>query len=538
MKSLTSIIVHFTRLTTVVALVIISDTVAVQTANAQCETKLLASDGDLDDFFGYSVSISGDLTIIGASQENDYGFGSGSVYIYRYYPQGPGHWVEEAKLRASDGGLQDIFGCSVSIDGDVAVIGAFGDHDNGFTSGSAYIFRYDHEGSEQWVEEAKLLASDGAYNDRFGHSVYISDDVAVIGAHLDDDNGTDSGSVYIYRYNQDGLGQWIEEAKIVASDGSEYDLFGKSVSISGDVIVIGSGVDDDNGNNSGSAYIFRYDRNGTKKWIEEAKLIASDGAINERFGCSVSISGDVVLIGALYDDDNRYKSGSAYIFRYDPDSPQLWIEEAKLLASDGFANQHFGGSTAINGDVAVVGTIGNNVNGYSSGSAYTFRYNSYGSKQWVEETKLLASDGDDNDYFSRSISINGNVVVIGAYGNDDNHEDTGSAYIYDFNCPSLTISPMPLIAGWPATFTATGLNPNAETFLAYSTTGYGHKYIKQLNIKIDIMNASRIQGMKVSDSTGNASAILQVPLNAAGRNIWFQACQFELKTNVVTTNIQ
>ncbi|MDP7032835.1 MAG: FG-GAP repeat protein, partial [Gemmatimonadota bacterium] len=174
----------------------------------------------------------------------------------------------EAKLLAADGAASDYFGFSVSISGDTAVIGAAWDDDNGSYSGSAYIFRFD---GKQWIQEAKLLAADGAADDHFGFSVSISGDTAVIGAYYDDDNGTASGSAYIFHF--DGT-QWIQEAKLLAADGDEGDWFGSSVSISGDTAVIGARSDDDNGSYSGSAYIFHFD--GTQ-WIQEAKLLAADG---------------------------------------------------------------------------------------------------------------------------------------------------------------------------------------------------------------------------------------------------------------------
>ena len=162
-----------------------------------------------------------------------------------------------------------------------------------------------------WNEIEKILASDGDGGDRFGYSVSISGDYAVIGAYQDDDNGSDSGSTYIFQRNGSN---WTEQAKLTASDGADGDYFGWSVSISGDYAVIGAYQDDDNGSDSGSTYIFQ--RNGSN-WIEQALLTASDGAGNDRFGYSVSISGDYAVCGAYQDDDNGTCSGSAYIFHKD-----------------------------------------------------------------------------------------------------------------------------------------------------------------------------------------------------------------------------
>ncbi len=220
-----------------------------------------------------------------------------------------GATTEQAKLTASDGAISDLFGYSVSISGDTAVVGADGDDDNGTDSGSAYVFV---RSGTTWSQQAKLTASDGAEGDLFGWSVSISGDTAVVGAHYDDDNGLNSGSAYVFV--RSGT-TWTEEAKLTASDGAEDDFFGRSVSVSGDTAVVGAYGDDDYGSYSGSAYVFV--RSGTT-WSEEAKLTASDGAAHDLFGISVSISGGTAVVGAHYDDDNAFNSGSAYVYAPSP----------------------------------------------------------------------------------------------------------------------------------------------------------------------------------------------------------------------------
>jgi len=375
--------------------------------------KLLAADGAAEDWFGRSVSISGDYAIVGAYRDDDNGDGSGSAYIFKRDGTG---WSEQAKLVAADGAAWDGFGYSVSISGDYAIVGAIADDDNGTDSGSAYIFKRD---GTSWSQQAKLLAADGSANDYFGYSVSISGDYAVVGASYDDDKGTDSGSAYIFYY--DGT-SWSQQAKLLAADGAASDEFGISVSISGDYAIVGAYMDDGiNGINSGSVYIFYYD--GTN-WSEQAKLTASDGAADDRFGRSVSISGDYAIVGADGDDDNGSYSGSAYIFER---SGTNWSEQAKLLASDGNTSDYFGWSVSISGDYAVVGAAWDDDNGSDSGSAYIFkRY----STNWSEQAKLTASDGADIDYFSYSVSISGDYAIVGAYADDDYGVDSGSAYIF------------------------------------------------------------------------------------------------------------
>ena len=321
------------------------------------EAKLTASDGAEGDIFGNSVSISGDTALVGALGDDDNGLNSGAAYVFRYNGSS---WVEEAKLAASDGAASDQFGYSVSISGNTALVGALLDDDNGSGSGSAYVFRYD---GSNWVEEPKLIASDAAASDFLGFSVSISGDTALVGAYGDDDNGSSSGSAYLFRY--DGS-NWVEETKLTASDGAASDFFGRSVSISSNTALIGALLDDDTGSSSGSAYVFRY--NGSS-WAEDAKLTASDGAAGDYFGYSVSISGDLALIGSYLDDDNGSQSGSAYLFRYDGSN---WVEATKLTTTDGAANDYFGDSVSISGNTALVGALLDDDNGSGSGSAYLF----------------------------------------------------------------------------------------------------------------------------------------------------------------------
>jgi len=226
------------------------------------------------------------------------------------------------------------------------------------------------------ISELKITASDNAANDRFGNSVSISGDYAVVGAIFDDDNGNDAGSAYVFKRTGTS---WAEEAKLLPSDGAADDRFGVSVSIFGDYAVVGAWNHDDNGNGSGSAYVFK--RTGTT-WVEEAKLLASDGAADDAFGVKVSIFGDYAVVGAWKHDDNGNGSGSAYVFKRTGTS---WAQEAKLLASDGAASDYFGISVFIFGDYAVVGAAFDNDNGQWSGSAYV--YNGFTSPVGVESER-------------------------------------------------------------------------------------------------------------------------------------------------------
>ena len=255
------------------------------------------------------------------------------------------------KLLPDDGAAEDHFGGSVAIGGATAIVGAHGD-DNGSDSGSAYLF--DTTSGEQI---AKLLPNDGATQDWFGASVAISGATAIVGAPGDDDNGTDSGSAYLFDATS---GEQI--AKLLPDDGAARDVFGISVAISGETAIVGAWRDDDNGRFSGSAYLFD-----TTTGRQIAKLLPDDGAELDRFGSSVAISGATAIVGAQLDDDNGDASGSVYLF-----DSTTGRQIAKLLPDDGAALDLFGLSVAISGATAIVGAHLDDDNGDQSGSAYLF----------------------------------------------------------------------------------------------------------------------------------------------------------------------
>jgi len=374
------------------------------------EARLLANDRAANDLFGESVSISGGTAIVGAVWNDDNGSNSGSAYIFK--DSGTG-WAQAAKLLAADGAAYDQFGRSVSISGGTAIVGAEGGDDNGYDSGSAYIFKDTGTG---WVQAAKLLAGDGAASDSFGYSVSISGGTAIVGAMWDDDNGSSSGSAYIFRDTGSG---WTQTAKLLAGDGAASDSFGQSVSISGGTAIVGAHCDDDNGSASGSAYIFKDTGSG---WTQAAKLVADDGVQSDYFGYSVSISGGKAIVGAYGDADKGSDSGSAYIFQ---DTGSGWDQVAKLVAADGAAADHFGYSVSISGGTAIVGADGDDDKGPWSGSAYIFQDTGTG---WTQEAKLLAADAVyESDHFGFSVSISGGTGLVGARADDN---CAGSAYVF------------------------------------------------------------------------------------------------------------
>ena len=389
--------------------------------------KLLADDAGVSDRFGFSVSISGDTAIVGAYGDTPNGFSSGSAYILSNVG---GIWVQQAKLVPADGGVDQWFGHSVSISGNTAVIGAHRDDDNGPLSGSAYIYIND---GGVWTQQAKLLADDGELGDDFGYTVSISGDTALIGARRDD-NWT--GSAYVFLRSG---GVWTQEAKLLALDANMGKEFANAVSIDGDLAVVGAVADDENGNLSGAAYIFG--RSGGV-WTQEAKLMAHNAMEFDQFGYSVAISGSSAIVGARYENINGDRSGSAYVFI---DNDGVWIQQAYLWPTDGSAGDEFGFSVDIDGDIAVMGANRHAAVGDNSGAVYVFERTG---TVWPHQVKLVPSDAFAFDQFGYAVSMDGGLGLFGSHLNEDDGFQSGSAYVFDLE---------PDCAECPADFSGDGM---------------------------------------------------------------------------------
>jgi len=505
-------------------------------------SKLTAFDADANDQFGFSVSISGDNILIGARSENS---SSGAAYLFRN--DGSGVFSEVSKLTTLDISASDEFGSNVFISGDDMVVSSPQDDDVGLDSGSAYfytmqvetrpylinyatsikvdegnttvkdyfsdsingtpityspsstdagLFSIDGNGlltfdnapdyevpsddnidnnytidititdqSNQTytypvnvevidtisaTEVSKLLAIDANTSDEFGYKVDISEDYLVIGAYKDDN---DTGAVYVYK--NDGSGNYIHHNKLVASDADLDDKFGYSVAINGDYIVIGGPINNDNGSNTGSAYIFKKD--GSGDFIEQTKLLPSDSSSEQRFGYDVDITTTKIAISGLDTDD----MGVA-VYIYDLDGSN----EVKIDNPD--SNNGFGYSIAIDMDNVVVGAITNNLNGSVTRSGALYVYKTDGTLI----TKLEASDASSDDELGNDVDISGNYIVAGA-------SSAGAVYIFKNN-GSDNYTQEPKISGSSSYAFGTSVSIDANYLLIGSPLfdvddGYGYQ---------------------------------------------------------------
>ena len=327
--------------------------------------------------------------------------------------------VQQAQLIATDGADTDLFGSSVAVSGDTAVVGALYDDVGGNTQqGSAYVFV---RSGTTWSEQQKLTAADGAAGDWFGNSVALTGDTVVVGARDDDNANADQGSVYVF--TRSGT-TWSEQQKLTVADGGASDYFGRSVAVSRETAVVGAFGDDVGANaDQGSAYVFA--RSGTT-WSQQAQLTANDGAANDWCGFSVAISGDTAVVGAEWDDVGvNANQGSAYVFVR---SGTVWSQQQQLTAADGATEDWFGGAVALSGETAVVGAQRDHVGiTADQGSAYVFARSG---TIWSQQSQLTASDGAASDQFGFSVGFSGDTAVVGAYSDDVGATDQGSAYVF------------------------------------------------------------------------------------------------------------
>ena len=394
------------------------ESTVVEVARAQSDgsqqQKIAADDGDPDDSFGQSVSVSDDgaTALIAAFEDDDpNGDRAGSAYVFT---ESDGSWSQQQKLTASDGDIDDGFGVSVSLsdDGTTALIGAADiderNDDDETAPGSAYVFT---KSGGNWSQQQKLTATDRDTADVFGRAVSLSDDgtTALIGA-----SGNDSA----YIFTESG-GSWSQQQKLTASDGDGSGLFGNSVSLSDDGTTALIGAFE-------SAFIFT--KSGGR-WDQQQKLTAANGTGN--FGSVTTANdGTTVLIGVLSDENsNGDRAGSAFVFTKANGS---WSQQQKLIATDGDSQDNFGRSVSLSADgtTAVIGADSDgNSNGDRAGSTYVFN-RSDGS--WSQQQKLTASDGGSNDFFGRSVSVSddGTTALIGAAFASANGSSAGAGYVF------------------------------------------------------------------------------------------------------------
>ncbi|MGL4632161.1 MAG: hypothetical protein ACRCVT_13235 [Leadbetterella sp.] len=374
-------------------------------------------DGKNNDYFGVSVSISGDYAIVGASRDDDEGLtDNGSASIYKYNSS-TAVWDFQTKLNNHLAASDDFFGVSVSISGDYAIVGAYGDDEEGLIdNGSASIYKR-NSNTGNWNFQAKLTNPLASSNDYFGYSVCIAGEYAIIGAYTDDEEGLlDCGSASIFKRNAN-TGNWDFQTKLTNFSALNNDNYGYSVSISSDYAIVGVPNDDEYGlTNNGSANIYK--RNpGSGAWNHKVKLTNFGAEAFDYFGWSVSISGDYAIVGADSDDEGGLTdNGSASIYRRKASS-EAWDFQTRLTNTSHTGGGNFGSGVSISGDYSIMGTPNEDHGGLLNTGSSSI------SKRYGESWRLVSRTSDpgsqtSGENFGKSVAIDGSTgrFIIGAWG--------------------------------------------------------------------------------------------------------------------------
>lgn len=402
---------------------------------------LTVSDGAAGDMFGISVSqtrlYNEAVLLVGAYLDDSPGRDSGSAYLYdvswpRDLPFERIPPVTPTKLTAPDGAAYDYFGKSVSVEDDVAAIGAHGDDDKGSSSGSAHVYR---RSGSNWYYDTKLVAPDGAAADYFGNDLIATSNGtlrhAIVGAYGDDDGGSLSGSAYVFK--KEGTGGWTFAKKLVASDGHAGQNFGRSFAATtareGNAhvwLAVGAPGDRANGSQAGAVYVYERHQGGNANWGLVRKIVPNDAHGTQLFGQSVAFfdraEDSYLVVGAPYDNNYGPYSGAAYVFKRNLGGTNHWGQFAKLVPDDGATSDRFGETVTAYGSALLVAAPFDDDQGTDSGSIYYYDWNAVqGNAPYI---KHLAPLGRAGDWFGFSMSGG----LVGAPRDDMRATDAGAGY--------------------------------------------------------------------------------------------------------------
>lgn len=319
---------------------------------------------------------------------------------------------EDFKLLASDGSVDDEFAHSISIDNGIVAVGSPYDDDNGSNSGSAYLFD-----ASTGEELTKLIPSDGTENAEFGFSIAIDDGIVAIGAKGDNENGTNAGAAYLFNASTG-----VQLHKLLPSDGAAGDEFGNSIAIDNGIVAVGAWRADEFGDASGAAYLFDAS---TGNQLE--KVLPDTGNNFQTFGVSVAIEDDVLAIGArtYFVLGEGFNFARAYLFDV-PTGDQVDILKPNILNLNGDLGGFFADCIDIDNGLVAVGAPNRSVVFDHSGAAYVFDASTGAQIQYI-----VPEDAHDRDNFGISVSIDNGTVLVGAHQDDDNGFNSGSVYFYD-----------------------------------------------------------------------------------------------------------
>ena len=373
--------------------------------------------------FGVSVDIDGDYAVVGAPFED---LDTGAAYVFFRDPvEG---WTQQARLTNDDRAVGDAFGHSVDIDGSFLLIGAPGNGDEGGAdAGAAFVFFRDP--TLGWRQQARLTATDPALNDRFGYTVALSSIFAFVAAPFNDDDGTDSGSVYAYAFT--GNDTWRQQEKLTAPDADAGDTFGMALALDGETALIGSpNADDPRGGSAGLAYVFA--RSAGSSWFVRAVLTAGDAEGGNHFGAAVALATDPLtevqyaLIGAP--DAGTRDIGAAYVFT---ELDMLWTQIAQFVPDEVTSGDNIGAAVALSGNYALVGAPGIDTGPFNTNTGAAYLLFNDPAIGWHQRATLTAPTPEPEACFACALALDGDYLLVGSSSADGELPDVGAVYVYD-----------------------------------------------------------------------------------------------------------
>jgi hypothetical protein len=402
---------------------------------------LTASDGATTDLFGRpnAVAISNTQILVGNNKLSGaaYLFAT-TIQPNKNDTNNRDYYSQMAKITANEMEEEDRFGVAVDIDGDWLVIGAPGTINY---TGAAFLFRRSVTDNENpFTEMAKITASDGVAGDNFGVTVAIQANFVLVGAYdvHSSDSHVNAGSAYLFAINldQNGTGSWQQIFQFQVDDPVDNGRFGVSLAMDGNLAVIGAvGAD-------AAYIFEKVDNTTDSSWTQVAKLVPGVNDLTSRtFGYATAMAGNWVVVGAHRDRNiNGDNAGAAFVFKKTSNASDSWTQVNKLIAEDGAANDSFGTSVAISKDASTI-VVGADLADFSeeivdSGAMYLFSPTKVNGT-WSQTGKFVASDKSTGDNLGISVALEDNILAVGAPLDDVNNErDVGSVYVVELTAPN------------------------------------------------------------------------------------------------------
>jgi hypothetical protein len=392
--------------------------------------KIAAADAADFDSFGLALAIDGSYALVGAPGADGSGGNQGAAYLFLQTQGAEPGWGQVKKLLPDDPAAGDLFGISVDISGDYAVVGAGSEDGAGTDLGAVYVFYRDQGGADNWGQIKKITAGDGEDGDGFGFAVALDGDVLIVGADGADGSGINQGTAYIFYRDRNGIDNWGQVAKVFSSQPADDNQFGFAVAVGGGVAAVGSPGEDGEGIECGVVYFFSRDQSGIDAWGLTASFSPSDTPDQTWLGTALATDGVTAVIGSPWDDGAGTSRGAVHVLGRDQGGPGNWGEVKKLFASDPGDGALFGYSVAFDGDYILAGAGWAKGGGTERGQAYLFARNEGGPDSWGEVQRMRATDGANEDWFGTSVDIDGLYLLVGASGEDGAGTDRGAAYVY------------------------------------------------------------------------------------------------------------